>query len=562
MSGTSFMKNGFGQVNEMDFARKYWTTIRAQAESLPLTTKLLIGALVIILAGVAGLGVLYAGKPQTVPISAFAGSRSEEVMSRLGVAGIEAELKNGSVYVPTGQQMDAIALLAREELLSENASSAFAAVTGNPWETDSQGDRKYLLATQNYLAAVARKFSGVRSAEVIIALPERRGFGRSSVRPSASVTVTTSGNGGVDKNLVASLAGLVAGAVAEMQPQDVVVLDARMGRQHKVDDPDDVIPTEVIELVNHQEQYHRKKIETTLRHIPGVIVAVKVRTNPVRREVREERKYSESEPLRSEEESESTRRTVQRGGEAGTRPNTGMSIAGGGDDVQEENESTSRKEYGEKLITSTSQIEMAGHQIEQINATVNVPRSYFVSIFKANDPEAEAPSDSDLEAIRTAQLEAIRNQIAPLIESKAPGVVEASMVYDQAFLDPAFAAVGVGGGGGAGMLSVVGGGDTAATATAAGLAGLSLLLAFMLVRRSTQTPPQPTLEELAGVPPTLPTDEELIGEAEVIETSMDGVEIDETELKSRHLAEQISDLIRNSPADATGLLGRWVNSED
>jgi len=550
----------------MDFARKYWTTIRAQAESLPLTTKLLIAALTVILLGVAGLGVLYAGKPQTVPISAFSGIRSEEVMARLGAAGIEAELKNGAVYVPSGQQMDAIALLAREELLSDNASSAFAEMTGNPWETDAQGDRKYLLATQAYLSAVARKFGGVRSAEVIIALPERRGFGRSSVRPSASVTVIPSGGGGVNKHLVASLAGLVSGAVAEMRPQDVVVLDARQGRQHKVDDPGDMVPTEVIELVNHQEQYHRKKIEDMLRHIPGVIVAVKVKTNPVRREVREERKYLDGEPLRSEENSEMTRKDIRRGGEAGIRPNTGMSIAGSGGDVQEETETTTRTEFGDKLLTSTAQIEMAGHQVEQINATINVPRSYFVSIFRASQPAADpatgadpvaAPDDAALDAIRTAQLEDIRRQVTPLIEANAPGVVEANMVYDQAFLEPVVA------GAGGGVMSVVGamGGDTVATATAAGLGVLSLLLAFMLVRRSTQAPPMPSLEELAGVPPTLPNDEDLMGEASVVETSMDGVEIDDEELKSRHLAEQISDLILSSPADATGLLGRWVNDD-
>ena len=313
----------------MDFARKYWTTIRAQAETLPLTTKLLIGSLVVILLMVGGLAVLYAGQPQTVPISAFAGSRSEEVQARLSAAGIEAELKQGTLYVPAGKQMDAIALLAREELLSENAASAFAAVTGNPWETDAQGDRKYLLAVQGYLSAVARKFTEVRSAEVIIAMPERRGFGRSSVRPTASVTVTTAGGGGVSKHLVAALAGLVSGAVAEMRPQDVTVLDARQGRQHKVDDPADVVPTEVIELVNHQEQYHREKIEAALSHIPGVIVAVKVRTNPVRREVRNERQYESGEPLKVTEEPERTMKDIRRGGEAGTRPNVGMSIAGG-----------------------------------------------------------------------------------------------------------------------------------------------------------------------------------------------------------------------------------------
>ena len=557
----------------MDFARKYWTTIRAQAEALPLTTKLLIGSLVVILLMVGGLAVLYAGQAQTVPVGGFAASRGEEVMARLAAAGIDAEMKNGTVHVPAKQQLDAIALMANEELLSENASAAFTAVAGNPWETDAQGRRKHLLATQNYLSAVVRKFKGVRSAEVIIAMPERRGFGRSSVRPSASVTVTTRGGAGVDKHLVASLAGLVSGAVAEMTPQDVVVLDARLGRQHTVDDPADAVPTEVLELVNHQEQYHRKKIEATLRHIPGVIVAVNVKTNPVRREVREERKYSDSEPLSLEQDTETVRKDYARGGETGVRPNTGMSIAGNGDVVQEESETTSRREYGDKLLTSTAQIELAGHQVERINATINVPRSWFVSIWRANQPADDAgnaagtaaanPDDAALTDIREAQLAAIRSQIAPLIEANAPGTVEANMVYDAAFLDPAGVAAGSAGGSGVGgVIESVAGGDAVTTATAAGLGLLSLVLAFMLVRRSTQTPPLPSVEELAGVPPTLPADDELLGEAALGQTALDGVEIDESELKSRHLAEQISELIKNSPADASGLLGRWVNAAD
>ena len=91
---------------------------------------------------------------------------------------------------------------------------------------------------------------------------------------------------------------------------------------------------------------------------------------------------------------------------------------------------------------------------------------------------------------------------------------------------------------------------------------MSLLLAFMLVRRSTQTPPLPSLEELAGVPPDPAQRRRTDGRGRRGRTSMDGVEIDEEEMKSRHLAEQISELIVSSPADATGLLGRWVNDDD
>ena len=544
----------------MDFARKYWTTIRAQMEGLPASTKLLIGSLVVIMLLVGFIALLYAGQPETVPISRFASSRGEEVAARLTSAGIDAEIKEGQVYVPASKHMDAIALLAREDMLSENASSAFADITGNPWETDAQGNRKYLLATQNYLSAVARKFKGVRSADVVISMPKQVGFGRTSVRPSASVAVTMNGSAAVDNNLVTALAGLVSGAVSEMQPTDVVILDANHGRQHTVADPQDIVPTEVIEMVRHQEDYHRRKIEQTLANIPGVIVAVKVSTNPVRREVREERQYSDAEQLKSEEETESISRDFRQANEAGARPNTTLSIESGGGIAREQTETTSRREYDGRLLTSTAQIEMAGHQVEQINVTINVPRTYFVNVFKAINPtEEEPPSDDALGPIRDNQLAAIEEQVMPLIESKVPGTVKASMVYDMAYLQPAVAGSGSGG---SGVLGTVTNSGTVATISAGALMVVSLALALMMVKRATKPEPLPSVEELAGLPPTLPTDDDLIGEADEVESTMAGLEVDEEELRTRRLAEQISDLIKSAPEDAGSLLGKWVQADD
>lgn len=546
----------------MNFAKKYWTYILAQAEGMPVATKLLIGSLVVIMLLVGFIAVLYAGKPEVVPIGQFATARSEEVVARLDASGIKTEIRNGQIYVPVAQRVDAVALLAREDMLSDNASMAFAEVAGgNVWETDAQGRRKYLIATQDYLNKVARKFKGVRSAEVVISLPERTTFGR-SVRPSASVTVTMAGSNGVDQHLVASLAGLVSGAVAELRPQDVVILDANRGRQHTVADPDDVIPTEVLELVSQQEDRHRRKIENTLANIPGVIVAVKVTTNPIRREVIEEIKYSETEPLKSQEDTEMSSKDYRHAGEAATRPNTTMTIDGGDTLARETSETTSRVEFGEKQRTSTAQIEKSGHQIEQINVTVNVPRSYFVSIFKAANPDNEdAPSDADLESIKTAQLEMIEKQVQPLIMAKAPGEVVANMVYDQAYLEPV--AAGVGGGGAVdGILGTVTSTGGGAMVLASVLGCVSLLLAFMMVKRATKPQELPSLQELAGVPPTLPTDDELIGEAEEVESTMAGLELDEDEMRTRNLAEQISEMIKSNPQDAGGLLGKWVQADD
>lgn len=544
----------------MDFAKKYWTTIRAQMEGLPASTKLLIGSLLVIMLLLGFIALLYAGKPETVPISRFADGRGEEVAARLDAAGISAEIRNAQVYVPSSQRMEAIALLAREDLLSENASSAFADITGNPWETDAQGDRKYLLATQSYLNAIARKFKGVRSAEVVISLPERVGFGRTSVRPSASVTVTMNGSQAVDKNLVASLAGLVSGAVAELRPQDVVVLDANLGRQHTVSDPDDIIPTEVIELVRHEENYQRKKIEEMLRNIPGVIVAVRVSTNPIRREIREERQFAEDGGPKSQSDTEMVSKDYNTAGEAGARPNVGLSIDSGSDLSREMTETISNTEFFEKQLISTKQIEMAGHQVEQINVTINVPRSYFVSIFKAMNPEnEEAPADAELAPIRDEQLLAIEEQVMPLVQTETAGTVKASMVYDVAYLQPELAGAG---GGGGGVLGTVTDSNIVATISTGALGLVALALMMMMVRKATKPEELPSIEELAGVPPTLPTDEELIGEADEVESTMAGLEVDEEELRTRRLADQISEMIKASPDDAGGLLGKWVHSDD
>ncbi len=542
----------------MDFVKRYWTTIWAQMEGLPASTKLAVGSLVVILLLVGFIAMLYAGQPEMVPISQFAASRSDQVVARLDSAGIDAELRTGSVYVPVDSRVDAIAMLAREDLLSDDAASAFAAVTNsNPWETGEQGRRRYLIATQEYLNAVARKFKGVQSAEVVISTPERVGFGRSSVRPSASVTVTMQGSASVDPHLVQSLAGLVSGAVAEMRPQDVVVLDANRGRQHTVADEDDPVPTEVVELVRHQEEYHRKKIEDMLRHIQGVIVAVKVSTDPIRREVRETRAYEEAEPLRSEMESETLSRDFDPAGEAGTRPNAGMTIESGNLLVRELTETQSSREYGDKLLTSQAKIEMAGHQVKQINVTINVPRSYFVNIFKANNPEAEDPDDAALDPVLTSQLETIRKQVTPLVAADTPGVIEASMVYDQAFLTPAAA-----GAGGGGFIGNMAGGGMGTTIAAGGLGVFSLMLLLFMVKRATKPQELPSVEELAGVPPRLPSDEELIGEADEVESAMSGVELNDNDMESRQLAEQIGEMIKASPRDAGSLLGKWVALDD
>ena len=58
----------------------------------------------------------------------------------------------------------------------------------------------------------------------------------------------------------------------------------------------------------------------------------------------------------------------------------------------------------------------------------------------------------------------------------------------------------------------------------------AMVLMLAMVRNASRLPTMPKPEDLAGVPPVLPTDEDLFGEAEESESAMAGVEIDENYL--------------------------------
>jgi flagellar biosynthesis/type III secretory pathway M-ring protein FliF/YscJ len=54
----------------------------------------------------------------------------------------------------------------------------------------------------------------------------------------------------------------------------------------------------------------------------------------------------------------------------------------------------------------------------------------------------------------------------------------------------------------------------------------------------------------------------VIGEADEAEPALPGMELDDDQIRSRKVAEQVSELIRSNPNDAASLLRRWAANED
>jgi hypothetical protein len=260
------------------------------------------------------------------------------------------------------------------------------------------------------------------------------------------------------------------------------------------------------------------------------------------------------------------------------RPNTGVTLGPGGGQgttmTDERSEETTRPVFPRDAQHIT---DAKGYPLK-INATIGVPRSYFVAKFRQdrNDPEA-VPADSDLDPIVTAEIARLQSDVEPLIDTSAlkdavRGTVKVSMIPD---IGPALATMisdipsTVGGGGVGGGASVGGGwsagpigGDLVKFLGLTGLALLSLAMMFLMVRRAGVTTDLPTARDIVGVPPTLPTDEsEIVGEAIESAPILEGVEVDDAALRRQQMKGQISEMVRQNPDSVANLLRRWITVE-
>ncbi|XAL99027.1 hypothetical protein OT109_15755 [Phycisphaeraceae bacterium D3-23] len=547
----------------MDFIRRNWTQIQAQVGDWNFTTKWLIVSLVVILLLVGGIFVKLAAAPQMVPISQVAEGGAAQIVAHLDTDGITNEVRNGQVYVSSGDEKRAIATLAANNLISPDAYAAFdQLVSSQSWmTTNRQSDQQMRMATGRFLGSVIGEFPGVDHAYVVIDKPDTVGIGLGHVPPSAMVTVSMQ-SGKVDRRMADALIALVEGAVAELPAENVKVIDATNRREFSARDAEGIDAGTQLEHLVAQERLHKQKIEDVLSSFPGVTIAVKIVQSQV--VSRHDNRMAYDSPAVSRESStEMSTTNVARMGEPGARPNTGASIDGGGATGQETTSTTSETEFNAPLQTLASSETIAGGTIRLINVSVAIPRSYFVRVFKAQNPDAEAPSDEDLTALIDAEKMKITQLVEPQLvamptegegEEVRPGTINIAMVYDQAYLEPVEA--GAGGGIGAVMSS-----GWAPTAMVAGLAVISLVLMLGMVKKATRTEDMPSVEELAGVPPTLPGDDDLMGEVDEMDGGLAGVELEEGELRSRQIAEQISEMVKANPEEAGGLLGKWVGTE-
>jgi flagellar biosynthesis/type III secretory pathway M-ring protein FliF/YscJ len=424
----------------------------------------------------------------------------------------------------------------------------------------------------NVLGRAVASMSGIERATVLINEPRNlSGIGRANLPASAAVSVWTRGGQPLDQPRVDAIAALVAGGHAHLRVENVEIVDATSGRSHRARPPEARASTAALELQIVNENRVREKIGEALAYIPGVNVAVQVTVDA--RDVLEHRRQVDEPKLGpTQERTHRVDSSNQSGAsEAGVRPNVGASLAAGGGRRGSLSDERSEASMIPMFGGTESRISDPRGQALQINATIGVPKSYFVRLFQDRRGGAEQPDEAELNAVVDAETARIKSQIEPLIDTSAvegarAGAVFVSMIPDFALVRGFAAPGGLPAGG-----ALAGEGGMIATALSEGAAGyvglgvlaaISLAMMFMMVRRASVREHLPTAAELVGAPPTLSGDEnELVGEATETTPSLVGLEIDEDQLRRQQMLDQINEMAREAPTEAATLIRRWVKAE-
>jgi flagellar biosynthesis/type III secretory pathway M-ring protein FliF/YscJ len=425
----------------------------------------------------------------------------------------------------------------------------------------------------NSLAAVLAASPLIESAFVNVSPRSFRRIGRGNDVPTASVSLKMARGKSITREMVQGWAEFIAGAVQGLQAHDVTIQDQVNGRSYHVPRPEDALNTEYLEHVKEFEEHLAGKILNLVR-VPGAMVEVAVELDTDRTTTK---KITLGKPQPQQElRDETTSGQGEAPTEGGVRANTGVALgaAGAGSSNSSQKEET---RFYPPTVEQEELTSKAGFTARHVTATVSVPRSYIVSLFKNKNPDAGEPAEQDLDADRTAQLDRIRKIASTIIRSDSPSDVNVD-VYPDMIWTPSGGAWSPSPGAATVMaVEAGGGGDTVALVTRYGpqgaLACLALVSLFMMMRivrkSAAHMPPLPTgstsvddREEDEESDEILAVGSGAVGQAQRGDSFLTAKELDEDMLQEMQITSEVSRMIEDDPEAAAELLKTWITEGD
>lgn len=409
------------------------TKAMEQLRELSLSQKLALGLGALLVAVSLMWLSQWAAAPELVPLlpgQSLAAEDLATVQAGLETLNVPSKVVGQQVLVPASQNRQLLlAQLGVQERLPADTSIGFDALVkeANPWISQEENNKRWTVALQTQLQRVLRQLQGVKDAYVFLNITgPRRGFSKNEPPASASITLIMQGGDPVSRQLALAAARIVSGAVRGLPLRNVEVVDANGVAALDWDSEIAGSSTLIDRLRREHEQRVAGKIRSQISFDPGVRVSVRVELDPTSR-ASESRLVTEG-----VETSRSTRnRTAVRplgGGQPGVQPNVGVAAGSGASEertTEEETESTT--EPGTQVTTEST----SAGEVKEIFAAINVSHRFLESIFRRQNPDADAPTEAQLEEVFKTQSAKIVNQVRKLVKPQDDEHVAVDWYYDE-----------------------------------------------------------------------------------------------------------------------------------
>ncbi len=248
--------------------------------------------------GVLGLTIAvtwWATRPRWVPLTHAADhEQARRVVEELRESGFRVRVEDTTVAVPASQRHEARLLAfgsaGSANLLGEQPGTGSMVIPGRPAVTHDQQRMHRQVATGSDLARTLSHMNGIRRAGVQLVLPDRSWFTEHDVTARASVTLELEPGGSLSGIQAKTVANVVAGAVPQLDPADVVVADTD-GRLYSRPVDDDT-PAAALDRLLTQQWETETRLEADLQELlderygpGGSTVQVAVRLDPSTEEI-------------------------------------------------------------------------------------------------------------------------------------------------------------------------------------------------------------------------------------------------------------------------------------
>lgn len=556
----------------MDTLKAQTRYILDQLRTLSTSGRIAIALLVVLLLGGLYQMMSWAGQSEWRALldQSFTPAQIQRIQAELSLVGAKTKVEGDRIFIrgDDDERQRFMAVLAQHGALPRDTSIGYDALIKNSNPFLSNQKERWLQGRglEAELSAVLRKFQGVRDANVLIQVPEKRPFGsRAKSAASASVNVTLDDGDVLDQKRIDAIANLVAGAVEGLSPTDVNITDG--SQIYRARDPQKGLAGDLLEKQRLEEDHYTRKIYDQFQRMvgPGLIANVRVKLRDVD-EMMDDKVLGKPEPIRETEDVEESN-SLASGAGPGVLPNQNRSINDGGSG-NSTNRSKTSVEYGENVSTRVTRINKPAGFLDAVSASISVPHTYLEGVYRRQKAVTDdKPVEyAELQKVADIELKRIEEMTKTLLigDEVAAGGGK-NVVVDWYYDMPNTPAAATAAAAQAGSTDYVGLLRDFGPQAGLGLLAIGAFFFVLRIAKKAQASlgnvkvatagaaSSSTIGELplGGAPVT-------VGQAEGIQSAMIGHEVDAGLVRTQQIVQQISDLVNEDADSAAGILQTWL----